>query len=113
MQIPGGGVKLYALILAALVVLGGLGLLVAAVATGHDPTQPPYSGWLQTAAVVVVALGGFAGLGGAVQNVHLAVNSRLDQLVAVTASDARQQGAAEATAAIASAAAPPAPPAAP
>jgi hypothetical protein len=112
-QIPGGGVKLYALLGAALVVAVALGLLITALATGHDPTHPPYSDWLRTSIEIVVALLGFAGLGGAVQNVHLAVNSRLDQLVATTASDSRQQGAAEAVAAIAASTNPATPPAAP
>lgn len=41
---------------------------------------------------ILVALLGFAGLGGAVNNVHLSLNSRLDQFLLTTAQNAFQQG---------------------
>lgn len=81
-NLPGATVKTVALFGFGLVVLAALGLLAAALLTGHDPTQEPFAGWLQAALVVATALGGVAGLGGAVQSAHQSISSKVDAALA-------------------------------
>jgi hypothetical protein len=86
------GLQLYALLGAAAVAIAAAGVVIVVLATGHDLSDPRVIEVLGFASSIFIALLGFAGLGGAVQNVHLSVNSRLDQLVKTTASDSYQAG---------------------
>jgi len=92
MTIPAAQLKLYATFAALVMVILMVILVVVTLLTGHDLSDNRITQLLGFGITITVALFGFAGLGGAVQDVHLAVNSRLDQLVATTASDAYQQG---------------------
>lgn len=102
------GARLYLLLALVAVVVGGFVTVVVALLTHHDLNDPTLQRILGYGVDVIAVLLAGLGLSSQVRDVHLSLNSRLDQFLASTFANGFQQGAASTLSAI-----PPAPPAAP
>lgn len=65
-------------------------VVIAEIVTGR--TIPDATNLLGFAGVIVSVLATFLGIRAKVQDVHLQINSRMDQLIGTTASDSFQKG---------------------
>lgn len=111
---PASQLRLFSLIGALLVFVLMAVLMIAVIITGHPSdglNNPRIQEVLGFGVTLTLGMLGFAGIGGAIQDIHLSLNSRLDQLVASTATSSFQQGVTHAeTAAAAAAQVAPTPP---
>lgn len=90
------GTQAYAVLGIVITIVAAMLLVAVVFLTGHDLSNPEITQLLGFAGTVIIMLFGLLGvnanLASKVQDVHLSINSRMDQLVDSTASSSFQQG---------------------